>query len=320
MSATATASRPARPANGAVDVDPIKDYLRQIGRTPLLTAEQEVELGERIEAGTLAREHLAAAGDALSPAGRRELERRVADGRRARDHMVEANLRLVVSIARRYAAAGGMPLLDLVQEGTIGMMRAVEKFDHRRGLKFSTYATWWIKQAVGRALADQSRTVRLPAHVVEVLNRVTRLRREMSQTLGREATPEELAAGLGLTSEKVEELLRHAREPVSLHLRLGDDGDAELGDLIEDDAPDPADTVAAASLRGRLAAVLATLTEREADVIALRYGLADGETRTLEQIGRRFGVTRERVRQIESAGMRKLRHPARTRALADLLS
>ncbi|GAT70122.1 DNA-directed RNA polymerase sigma-70 factor [Planomonospora sphaerica] len=320
MSATATASRPARHANGAVDVDPVKDYLRQIGRTPLLTAEQEVELGRRIEAGARAQERLDAEGGGPAPAERWELERLAAEGRRARDHMVEANLRLVVSIARRYAAAGAMPLLDLVQEGTIGMMRAVEKFDHRRGLKFSTYATWWIKQAVGRALADQSRTVRLPAHVVEVLNRVNRARRAMRQHLGREATSEELAAELDLTPEKVEELLRHAREPISLHTPVGDDDGAELGDLIEDDAQDPADAVVSSSLRGQLDAALETLTEREADVISLRYGLADGEARTLEEIGRRLGVTRERIRQIESAGMRKLRHPARTRALADLLS
>ncbi|WP_449064145.1 RNA polymerase sigma factor [Planomonospora algeriensis] len=317
---SATASRPARHANGAVDVDPVKDYLKQIGRTPLLTAEQEVELGGRIEAGTLAQERLDAEGEGPAPAERLELERLAADGRRARDHMVEANLRLVVSIARRYAAAGGMPLLDLVQEGTIGMMRAVEKFDHRRGLKFSTYATWWIKQAIGRALADQSRTVRLPAHVVEVLNRVNRARRAMRQQLGREATSAELAAELDLTSEKVEELLRHAREPVSLHTPVGDDDGAELGDLIEDDAQDPADAVVSSSLRGQLDAALETLTEREANVISLRYGLADGEARTLEEIGRRLGVTRERIRQIESMGMRKLRHPARTRALAGLLS
>ncbi|GAA3442478.1 RNA polymerase sigma factor [Planomonospora venezuelensis] len=320
MSATALVSRPSRHVNGAVDADQVKDYLRQIGRTPLLTAEQEVELGERIEAGRLARERLDAGGGPLTPAERRELERLAADGRRAREHMVEANLRLVVSIARRYAASGGMPLLDLVQEGTIGMMRAVEKFDHRRGLKFSTYATWWIKQAVGRALADQSRTVRLPSHVVEVLNRVTRAQRAMLQTLGRDATPEELAAELGLTPEKVEQVLSHAREPVSLHVGIGDDGGTELGDLIEDDAPDPADAVAASLLGGQLDAVLRTLTEREAGVISLRFGLEDGETKTLDEIGRRFGVTRERIRQIESAGMRKLRHPSRSRALAGLLS
>ncbi len=299
-----------------MDIDPVKDYLKQIGRTPLLTAEQEVELGERIEAGRLAAEGLAA--DSGDPAERCELERLAADGRRARDHMVEANLRLVVSIARRYAARGGLPLLDLVQEGTIGMMRAVEKFDHRRGLKFSTYATWWIKQALGRALADQSRTVRLPAHVVEDLNRVLRARHVIQRELGREATPEELAAELGLTPEKVEQLLRHAREPISLHTPVGDDG-AELSDLLADDAPGPAAEVAASSLRRDLEAVLETLSEREAAVITHRYGLADDRPRTLDEIGRTLGVTRERVRQIEAKGMRKLREPACARALADLL-
>ncbi|GAA3131027.1 hypothetical protein GCM10010466_22070 [Planomonospora alba] len=318
MTTAALTARPVRDSKGAAGIDPVKDYLKQIGRTPLLTAEQEVELGERIEAGRLAGERLAAGPG--GEAERRGLERLAADGRRARDHMVEANLRLVVSIARRYAAGGGLPLLDLVQEGTIGMMRAVEKFDHRRGLKFSTYATWWIKQAIGRALADQSRTVRLPAHVVEDLNRVNRTRRAMSQELGREATAGELAAELGLTPEKVEQLLRHGREPVSLHARVGDGGDAELGDLIEDDAQDPADAAASSLLRRELDAVLETLTGREADVISLRFGLDDGEAKTLEEVGRRFGVTRERIRQIEAAGMRKLRQPSRARALADLLA
>ncbi|MGW5264648.1 sigma-70 family RNA polymerase sigma factor [Microbispora sp. NPDC004025] len=317
MTTAALPISPARHPKGAVDIDPVKDYLKQIGRTPLLTAEQEVELGERIEAGRLAMERLASGpGD---PAERRELERLATGGRRARDHMVEANLRLVVSIARRYAARGGLPLLDLVQEGTIGMMRAVEKFDHRRGLKFSTYATWWIKQAIGRALADQSRTVRLPAHVVEDLNRVLRARHVMQLELGRAASPEELAAELGLTPEKVERLLRHAREPISLHTPVGDDG-AELSDLLADDAPGPAAEVAASSLRRDLEAVLATLSEREAAVITHRYGLADDTPRTLDEIGRTFGVTRERVRQIEAKGMRKLREPARARVLADLLA
>ncbi|MEU8171603.1 sigma-70 family RNA polymerase sigma factor [Microbispora hainanensis] len=331
MTTAALPASPARHPKGAVDIDPVKDYLKQIGRTPLLTAEQEVRLGERIEAGRLAAERLAGdpgpaerseselSDQELSDQERRELERLAADGRRARDHMVEANLRLVVSIARRYAAGGGLPLLDLVQEGTIGMMRAVEKFDHRRGLKFSTYATWWIKQAIGRALADQSRTVRLPTHVVEDLNRIVRVRREIRQELGREATSEELAAELGLTPEKVERLLRHAREPVSLHTPVGNDG-AELGDLLADDAPGPAAEVAASSLRRDLETVLATLSEREAAVITCRYGLADDRPRTLDEIGRTLGVTRERVRQIEAKGMRKLREPARARALAGLLA
>ncbi|MFC0864987.1 sigma-70 family RNA polymerase sigma factor [Sphaerimonospora cavernae] len=313
-----TAALAARHPKGVVDIDPVKDYLNQIGRTPLLTAEQEVELGRRIEAGRLAGERLAAGCD--GPSERRELERLAADGRHARNHMVEANLRLVVSIGRRYAAAGGgLPLLDLIQEGTIGMMRAVEKFDHRRGLKFSTYATWWIKQAIGRALADQSRTIRLPTHVVEDLNRVNRARRAMLRELGREATAEELAAELDLTPEKVEQLLRHGREPVSLHTPIGEDG-AKLGDLLADDAPDPATEVADSSLRRDLEAVLATLPERESAVLTQRYGLADDTPRTLDEIGRTFGVTRERIRQIEAKGMHKLREPARARVLADLLA
>ncbi|GAA2630555.1 RNA polymerase sigma factor [Actinomadura fulvescens] len=311
----ATASISATVSSG----DPVKDYLKQIGRTPLLTAQQEVELGGRIEAGRLAQERLDAEGGSLDLADRIALELAVADGLRAKDHMVEANLRLVVSIAKRYAG-GGLPLLDLIQEGTIGMMRAVEKFDHHRGLKFSTYATWWIKQAVGRALADQSRTIRIPAHVVEILNRVTRTRRQMTQDLGREATYEELAAALDLTAEKVEQVLKHGREPISLHTPFGDDGDGELGDLIEDDGPDPADAVATSLLRDQLDAVLDTLTEREAGVISLRFGLNDGEPKTLDEVGKVYGVTRERIRQIESKGMHKLRHPSRTRTLADLLT
>ncbi|MEW2354244.1 sigma-70 family RNA polymerase sigma factor [Spirillospora sp. NPDC029432] len=302
--------------------DPVSDYLKQIARTPLLTAQQEVELGARIEAGTLAGRRLDAEADRLTADERAALERQVGDGRRAKDHMIEANLRLVVSIARRYAAAGGLPLLDLVQEGTIGMMRAVEKFDHRRGLKFSTYATWWIKQAIGRALADQARTIRLPAHVVEVLNRVNRTRRTMRHDLGREPTTAELAAELDLTAEKVEQILGHAREPISLHTPFDDGGEGggELGDVVPDGAPGPADTVAASSLRRSLDTVLTTLPEREAAVISLRYGLADDRPRTLDEIGREFGVTRERIRQIEAKGMNKLRHPTRTRALADLLT
>ncbi len=317
MTTANLAACPTRHPKGVIDIDPVKDYLTQIGRTPLLTAEQEVELGRRIEAGRLAGKRLAAGCD--GPSERRELERLAADGRHAKDHMVEANLRLVVSIARRYATGGGLPLLDLIQEGTIGMMRAVEKFDHRRGLKFSTYATWWIKQAIGRALADQSRTIRLPAHVVENLNRVTRARHAMLRELGREPTTEELAAELDLTPRKVEQLLRHGRDPVSLHTPIGEDG-AKLGDLLADDAPDPAAEVAVSSLRHDLEAVLATLTERESAVLTQRYGLADDTPRTLEEIGRNFGVTRERIRQIEAKGMHKLREPARARVLADLLA
>lgn len=314
---TATTSAPT--------ADPVRDYLTSIGRTPLLTAEQEVELGERIETGTLARQRLDAEGDRLPGAERDRLARLVADGRRARDHMIEANLRLVVSIARRYAAAGGgLPLPDLIQEGTIGMMRAVEKFDHRRGLKFSTYATWWIKQAIGRALGDQSRTIRLPGHLVEVLNRVTRVRRAKLVELGREPTSAEVAAELDLTAEKVELVLRHAREPVSLHTPVGADGSGdagtELGDLVPDDAPDPAAEVAAASVRHCLDRVLRTLSEREAAVLSGRFGLDDDRPHTLDELGTRFGLTRERIRQIEAKGLAKLRQPARVRVLADLLS
>jgi RNA polymerase primary sigma factor len=298
--------------------DAVADYLKTIGRTPLLTAEQEARLGARIEAGALARQRLDADGDRLEPAERARLRRHAADGQRARRHMIEANLRLVVSIAKRYAVAGGLPMLDLIQEGNIGMMRAVEKFDHRRGLKFSTYATWWIKQAIGRALADQSRTIRLPVHVVEVLNRVNSTRRAMAQQLDRDPTPGEVAARLDLPVAKVEMLLRYDREPVSLHTPVGADGGSELRELIPDEAPDPATTVAAGWRRHYLNIVLDTLTEREAAVIRQRYGLDDDQPRTLDEIGKRHGLTRERIRQIESAAMRKLRHPTRTRVLADL--
>ena len=301
-------------------VDPIKDYLSRIGRTPLLTAEQEVELAKRIEAGLFARERLEEHGGRLSPQDRDDLAWIAADGRRAKEHMVEANLRLVVSLAKRYLGHG-LPLNDLVQEGNLGLIRAVEKFEYRRGLKFSTYAVWWIKQAISRALADQSRTIRIPVHVVEVLNRMTRLRRTMAQELGREPTSAELAVALDVTTEKVEWLRRQSREPLSLHTPLGEDGDGELGDVIEDpEGGDPADVVATSMLRGRLDAVLETLTEREADVISMRFGLSGGEPKTLEEVGRVYGVTRERIRQIESKGMHKLRHPSRRETLADLLS
>jgi RNA polymerase primary sigma factor len=295
--------------------DAVRDYLSRLGRTSLLTAQQEVELAERIEAGRLAQERLDATPAA---AEREELQRLVTDGRQARDHMVEANLRLVVSIAKRYAAAG-MPLLDLIQEGTIGMMRAVEKFDHRRGLKFSTYATFWIKQAIGKALADQGRTIRLPGHAAELLNRVTRARRAMVAELGREPSAAELAAALDLPVEKVALVLRLGREPISLHTAVDADGTTELGDLLPDDAPDVLTTIAAASRRRDLAVVLATLPEREAAVISQRFGLTDDQPRTLDEIGRRYGLTRERIRQIEAKGMSKLRQPARARELADLL-
>ncbi|GAB2727002.1 sigma-70 family RNA polymerase sigma factor [Nocardia thraciensis] len=311
-----TAARPA-----TVSVDPIRDYLHRIGRTALLTAEQEYELGERMAAGLRAEQRLSEIGDGatkLDAAERRELTRAARAGRAAKDHMIEANLRLVVSIAKRYPAPSGMSLLDLVQEGTLGLIRAVEKFDHQRGLKFSTYATWWIKQAVGRAIDDKSRAIRIPAHVAEILHRITRAQRTLGQRLGREATPEELAAELELAVEKVRDVLGHARDPISLHLQIGDD-DTELGALIADQGPDPSTTVADASIRTQLGAVLATLAEREAQVLVLRYGLDGTEPRTLEQVGRMLGVSRERIRQIEAKSMAKLRKPASTRALAGLL-
>ncbi|MGK8489782.1 sigma-70 family RNA polymerase sigma factor [Nocardia asiatica] len=317
---TKLCTRPLR-FSGTVSDDPIKDYLRLIGRTPLLTAAQEVELGERMEAGEHAALRLGDAGAAaeLDVRERRELRRRIADGSRARDRMVEANLRLVVSIAKRYPTPTGMSLLDLVQEGTLGMMRAVEKFDHRRGLKFSTYATWWIKQAIGRALADQSRTIRIPVHVVEVLNRLNRAQRALAQRQGRAATVAELAAELELSPEKVRELLDLARDPVSLHTPVGDDA-TEFGELIADTGPDPAESAAESEVRDQLNRALGALTEREAAVIASRFGLGGAEPKTLEEVGKVYGVSRERARQIEAKGMAKLRRPARAKALEGLLS
>ncbi|MQY04173.1 RNA polymerase principal sigma factor HrdB [Actinomadura sp. RB68] len=299
--------------------DPVKDYLAQIGRTPLLTAEQEVDLAQRIEAGLFARERLEDA-TGLDEQTVEDLRWIAEDGRRAKEHMIEANLRLVVSLAKRYAGRG-LPLIDLIQEGNLGLIRAVEKFEHRRGLKFSTYAVWWIKQAMTRSLADQGRTIRLPAHVAEIVNRMNRVRRQLVQDLGREPTPAELAAELDITQEKVERLQRQSREPISLHVPVGEAGDGgEFGDFIEDtETPDPVDAVSSSMLRGQLDAVLGVLTEREAGVISLRYGLAGGEPKTLDQVGQVYGVTRERIRQIESKGMHKLRQPSCRRALADLL-
>lgn len=299
--------------------DPVNDYLKHIGRHRLLDAQQEVALGRRIEAGLFAQERLDAAGPALSPQERADLEWIAADGRLARERMIEANLRLVVSIAKRQIGRG-LPLLDLIQEGNMGLMRAVEKFDHELGLKFSTYATWWIKQAIGRALADQSRTIRVPVHMTELINKVKRARRELFQSLGREPEDEEIALSVELTAERVKEIKGYDREPISLSLRLGDEGDTELGDLIEDAAAaDPTDVVGHAELRRQLQEILDGFTEREAGVIALRYGLAGGEPKTLDEIGRRYGVTRERIRQIEAKTMSKLRHPSRATSLRDYL-
>ncbi|WP_455432767.1 RNA polymerase sigma factor [Streptosporangium soli] len=301
-------------------LDPVKDYLRQIGKVTLLSAAQEVELAQRIEAGVFAAEQLANLSRTMPADVQAELEWIAEDGRRARDHLLEANLRLVVSLAKRHTGRG-MPFLDLIQEGNMGLIRAVEKFDYTKGFKFSTYATWWIKQAITRALADQARTIRIPVHVIEVINKLARLQRQMLADLGREPTPDELAVALEITPERVAEIQTYSREPISLHTPLGAENDSEFGDLIEDvSAVDPEEAVAFSLLREQLYSVLDALSEREAGVMALRYGLADGRPRTLDEIGKVYGVTRERIRQIESKTMAKLRHPARARSLRDYLN
>jgi RNA polymerase primary sigma factor len=298
--------------------DPVKDYLKQIGKVPLLNAEQEVELAKRIEAGLFADEKLAESGS-LPPEGRGDLEWIADDGRRAKDHLLEANLRLVVSLAKRYTGRG-MLFLDLIQEGNLGLIRAVEKFDYTKGYKFSTYATWWIRQAITRAMADQARTIRIPVHMVEVINKLARVQRQMLQDLGREPTPEELAAELDMTPEKVIEVQKYGREPISLHTPLGEDGDSEFGDLIEDsEAIQPGEAVSFTLLQEQLHSVLDTLSEREAGVVSMRFGLTDGQPKTLDEIGKVYGVTRERIRQIESKTMSKLRHPSRSQVLRDYL-
>jgi len=298
--------------------DPVKDYLKQIGKVALLNAEQEVELAKRIEAGLFAEERLNA-GVAMEPKIRRELEWIAQDGRRAKNHLLEANLRLVVSLAKRYTGRG-MLFLDLIQEGNLGLIRAVEKFDYTKGYKFSTYATWWIRQAITRAMADQARTIRIPVHMVEVINKLARVQRQMLQDLGREPTPEELAKELDMTPEKVVEVQKYGREPISLHTPLGEDGDSEFGDLIEDsEAVVPADAVSFTLLQEQLHQVLDTLSEREAGVVSMRFGLTDGQPKTLDEIGKVYGVTRERIRQIESKTMSKLRHPSRSQVLRDYL-
>jgi len=297
--------------------DPVKDYLKQIGKVPLLNAEQEVELAKRIEAGLFAEEKLAEG--ALRPESRGDLEWIADDGRRAKDHLLEANLRLVVSLAKRYTGRG-MLFLDLIQEGNLGLIRAVEKFDYTKGYKFSTYATWWIRQAITRAMADQARTIRIPVHMVEVINKLARVQRQMLQDLGREPTPEELAAELDMTPEKVIEVQKYGREPISLHTPLGEDGDSEFGDLIEDsEAIQPGEAVSFTLLQEQLHSVLDTLSEREAGVVSMRFGLTDGQPKTLDEIGKVYGVTRERIRQIESKTMSKLRHPSRSQVLRDYL-
>jgi RNA polymerase primary sigma factor len=298
--------------------DPVKDYLKQIGKVALLNAELEVELAKRIEAGLFAEEKLGLESK-LSPADKRDLNWVVKDGQRAKSHLLEANLRLVVSLAKRYTGRG-MQFLDLIQEGNLGLIRAVEKFDYTKGYKFSTYATWWIRQAITRAMADQARTIRIPVHMVEVINKLARVQRQLLQDLGREPTPEELAAELDMTPEKVVEVQKYGREPISLSTPLGEDGDSEFGDLIEDtEAVVPADAVGFTMLQQELDRVLESLHPREAGVIKSRFGLGDGVQMTLDQIGEKFGVTRERIRQIESKTMSKLRHPSRSQLLRDYL-
>ncbi|TWP35197.1 RNA polymerase sigma factor [Leekyejoonella antrihumi] len=298
--------------------DPVKDYLKQIGKVALLNAEQEVELAKRIEAGLFAEEQLNS-GEKIDMKFKRELWWISQDGKRAKNHLLEANLRLVVSLAKRYTGRG-MLFLDLIQEGNLGLIRAVEKFDYTKGYKFSTYATWWIRQAITRAMADQARTIRIPVHMVEVINKLARVQRQMLQDLGREPSPEELAKELDMTPEKVVEVQKYGREPISLHTPLGEDGDSEFGDLIEDsEAVVPADAVSFTLLQEQLHSVLDTLSEREAGVVSMRFGLTDGQPKTLDEIGKVYGVTRERIRQIESKTMSKLRHPSRSQVLRDYL-
>ena len=298
--------------------DPVKDYLKQIGKVALLNAELEVELAKRIEAGLFAEEKLATE-KRLSKEMTRDLRWVMKDGQRAKSHLLEANLRLVVSLAKRYTGRG-MQFLDLIQEGNLGLIRAVEKFDYTKGYKFSTYATWWIRQAITRAMADQARTIRIPVHMVEVINKLARVQRQLLQDLGREPTPEELARELDMTPEKVVEVQKYGREPISLSTPLGEDGDSEFGDLIEDtEAVVPADAVGYSMLQRELERILDSLHPREAGVIRSRFGLGDGVQKTLDQIGEEFGVTRERIRQIEAKTMSKLRHPSRSQMLRDFL-
>jgi RNA polymerase primary sigma factor len=302
--------------------DSVRAYLKQIGKVALLNAEEEVELAKRIEAGLYAAERVRKAEDdneKFPTQMRRDLNWIIRDGERAKNHLLEANLRLVVSLAKRYTGRG-MAFLDLIQEGNLGLIRAVEKFDYTKGYKFSTYATWWIRQAITRAMADQARTIRIPVHMVEVINKLGRIQRELLQDLGREPTPEELAKEMDITPEKVLEIQQYAREPISLDQTIGDEGDSQLGDFIEDsEAVVAVDAVSFTLLQDQLQSVLATLSEREAGVVRLRFGLTDGQPRTLDEIGQVYGVTRERIRQIESKTMSKLRHPSRSQVLRDYL-
>jgi RNA polymerase primary sigma factor len=299
--------------------DPVKDYLKQIGKVPLLNAEQEVELAKRIEAGLFAEEKLADGGRVMPHDVRSDLEWIAEDGRRAKNHLLEANLRLVVSLAKRYTGRG-MLFLDLIQEGNLGLIRAVEKFDYTKGYKFSTYATWWIRQAITRAIADQARTIRIPVHMVETINKMARIQRQLHQDLGREPSPAEVAAEMGIPCDRVAEIQRIAQEPVSLQAPIGEE-DSDLGDFIEDaDAVVPMEAAAFMMLQDQLEQVLDTLSPREQRIIQLRFGLIDGHPRTLEEVGRDFGVTRERIRQIESKTLVKLRHPGRAQMLREYLA
>ena len=310
--------RPDRVGEGGVS-DPVRMYLKEIGKVPLLTGAQEVSLAQRIEKGLLASEEIAAANGGLAPDDKDRLSATVADGHRAKRQLIEANLRLVVSIAKRYVGRG-MLLLDLIQEGNLGLMRAVEKFDYTKGFKFSTYATWWIRQAITRAIADQARTIRIPVHMVETINKVTRVQRQMLQELGREPTVEELGEKLGMLPERVREIQRISQEPVSLEAPVGDEDDSLLGDFVEDPgAIAPADAAARALLTEAVEEALEQLSERERRVVRLRFGLDDGQLHTLEEVGKEFGVTRERIRQIESKTLAKLRHPTRSQRLRDYL-
>jgi RNA polymerase primary sigma factor len=309
-------------AEMTASADSVRAYLKQIGKVPLLNAEQEVELAKRIEAGLYAAERLRAVdedGEKVTPQLLRDLKWVNRDGEKAKNHLLEANLRLVVSLAKRYTGRG-MAFLDLIQEGNLGLIRAVEKFDYTKGYKFSTYATWWIRQAITRAMADQARTIRIPVHMVEVINKLGRIQRELLQDLGREPTPEELAKEMDISPEKVLEIQQYAREPISLDQTIGDEGDSQLGDFIEDsEAVVAVDAVSFSLLQDQLQSVLQTLSEREAGVVRLRFGLTDGQPRTLDEIGQVYGVTRERIRQIESKTMSKLRHPSRSQVLRDYL-
>ncbi len=306
----------------AID-DPVRMYLKEIGKVDLLTPEREVELAQAMGAGAAAKEQLAElerSGEEIPEETRKELNKAVKQGERAKQQLAEANLRLVVSIAKRYVGRG-MQFLDLIQEGNLGLIKAVEKFDYVKGFKFSTYATWWIRQAITRAIADQARTIRIPVHMVETINKVIRVNRQLLQELGHDPTPEETAEEMGMPVEKVREILKIAQEPVSLETPIGEEEDSHLGDFIPDeDASEPSEAASFTLLKEQLVEVLSTLTPREEKVLKLRFGIEDGRTRTLEEVGKEFNVTRERIRQIEAKALRKLRHPSRSKKLKDFLS